>query len=252
MAINDCVRAMIEEFYLCTQIPVRSYSFAGILLHAVGYCEAFNQLFAGQQIYERITKPMITLHATQITVTCLEAVHFSGCWICARNIQRGFHIIGPYTSKRRVPSGPIPYKPLSCVPHLLDLLQDIALDNMYISQKMQPLSGRPYSLYVKRAIAMMNARYREPLSLEEIAHQLNISKSYFCTLFKKETGQTFSSFLNELRVEKSKKMLLEKDWPVLDIALSVGFNNQNYYNLVFKKLMRSTPLEFRRNRTPSA
>jgi AraC-like DNA-binding protein len=63
---------------------------------------------------------------------------------------------------------------------------------------------------------------------------------------KRETGKTFSQFLNELRIEKSKKLLREETLPVLDIALAVGFNNQSYYSLVFKKLMRQTPLEFRK------
>ena len=94
----------------------------------------------------------------------------------------------------------------------------------------------------------MDARYHDPITLEEVSQYLKISKSYLCNLFKKETGKTFSQFLNELRIEKSKKMLIEKDWPVLDIALSVGFNNQNYYNLIFKKLTHRTPLEFRKSR----
>ncbi len=52
-------------------------------------------------------------------------------------------------------------------------------------------------------------------------------------------------FLNEIRIEKSKDLLLRGDLSILDVSLSVGFNNQNYYNTVFKKLINMTPLEYR-------
>lgn len=58
---------------------------------------------------------------------------------------------------------------------------------------------------------------------------------------------TFTEFLNKIRIEKSKELLLEDKYSILDIALMVGFNNQNYYNIMFKKITNQTPLEFKRN-----
>jgi YesN/AraC family two-component response regulator len=109
----------------------------------------------------------------------------------------------------------------------------------------------PYSAYVKKSIDYLNARYHETITLSDIAAHLNISKYYLCSLFKKETGKNLSQYLNEIRIEKSKELLLKENLSVLDIALSVGFNNQNYYNVMFKKFMNYTPLEFRNQRKSS-
>ncbi len=65
--------------------------------------------------------------------------------------------------------------------------------------------------------------------------------------YKNEIGMTFTEFLNKIRIEKSKELLLEDKYSILDIALMVGFNNQNYYNIMFKKITNQTPLEFKRN-----
>ena len=66
------------------------------------------------------------------------------------------------------------------------------------------------------------------------------------TLFKKETGLTFTNYVNEIRVEKSKRQLLKDNRSILDIALSVGFTNQNYFAITFKKHTEMTPMEFRK------
>ncbi len=92
----------------------------------------------------------------------------------------------------------------------------------------------------------MDSRYNKNITLDDVANYLDINKSYFCTLLKKEAGKTFTQVLNSIRIEKSKSLLLEGNSSTLDIALAVGFNNQNYYNIDFKKITGMTPLEFRK------
>ena len=74
---------------------------------------------------------------------------------------------------------------------------------------------------------------------------ININKSYFCKIFKSETGYTFTNYLNIFRVEKSKNLLKNPNMSLLDVAVSVGFNSQNYYSSVFKKITNKTPLEYK-------
>lgn len=94
----------------------------------------------------------------------------------------------------------------------------------------------------------IDARYNESITLEDISDYLKINRCYFCSIIKKETGKTFSQLLNEVRIEKSKELLLQENSSILDVALSVGFNNQNYYNMTFKRLTNMTPLEFRNSK----
>ncbi len=247
MSVLDHIRETIEKFHLCTQLPIRSVDFDGLPIHSVGYSGALDELYERQHVFEQAKKELTAVNARFVTVAAAEHIHFTACQICGKNIIRGFHIIGPYASHPKAANDSFAYKPAYCLPYLLELLRTIAADSGYFKQKIKNYYEQPYSLYVKKAIDYMDARYHEPVTLEDTARYLKISKSYLCNLFKKETGKTFSQFLNELRIEKSKKLLTEASLPVLDIALSVGFNNQNYYNLVFKKLMRRTPLEYRNN-----
>ncbi len=102
-----------------------------------------------------------------------------------------------------------------------------------------------YNFHVRRAMDYTKDNYKSPLNLDEISKYLGLNKCYFCNLFKKETGKTYSQFLNEVRVEKSKALLTNTNLSILDISLSVGYNNQNYYNMSFKKITRITPLKYR-------
>lgn len=102
-----------------------------------------------------------------------------------------------------------------------------------------------YSFHVRKALDYIDSRYSDDISLEDVVDYLNINKSYFCTLFKKETGKTFIEFLNQARIEKSKALLLEENSSILDIALSLGFSNQNYFSILFRKYTGVSPMQFR-------
>ncbi|HDN2398017.1 TPA: helix-turn-helix domain-containing protein [Clostridioides difficile] len=64
-------------------------------------------------------------------------------------------------------------------------------------------------------------------------------------MFKKKGGYTFTNFLSKVRVEKSKKYILKKNLSILDVAVLIGFNSQNYYSIIFKKFNNFTPIEYK-------
>ncbi|NLW39527.1 MAG: helix-turn-helix transcriptional regulator [Tissierellia bacterium] len=107
------------------------------------------------------------------------------------------------------------------------------------------VGGKIHNYHVIRAIDYIKKNYDKPLSLDGMAKYLGLNKSYFSHLFKKETGKTYSQFVNQIRVEKSKELIVSTNLSLLDIALSVGYNNQNYYNMAFKKITGLTPLRYR-------
>ena len=98
---------------------------------------------------------------------------------------------------------------------------------------------------VNHAIEYIKNNYTNDISIDKICEELNINKCYFCSIFKKETGSTFINYLNNYKIEKSKELLKNTNLSLLDISLSVGFNNQSYYSTIFKKLTGKRPLEFR-------
>ena len=88
----------------------------------------------------------------------------------------------------------------------------------------------------------------EEINLEKVAKAVNLSPSYFSKVFKEEMKCNFSTYLNVLRVEESKKLLLDKKLPLVEVAGRVGFQDQSYFTKVFKKLMNTSPGEFRKSR----
>lgn len=86
----------------------------------------------------------------------------------------------------------------------------------------------------------------EKLTLDCIASQANMSRTYYCTVFKNLNGISTWDYVNVKRVEKAMSLLKKTDGNVLDVALSCGFNNTANFNKIFKKVTGVTPKEYRR------
>ncbi|MDR1062142.1 MAG: helix-turn-helix domain-containing protein [Clostridiales bacterium] len=99
---------------------------------------------------------------------------------------------------------------------------------------------------MNKLIAYIDAHYTDEIILRDLARMFYLNANYCCSLFKKHLGATFSEYVNSLRIEKSKSMLLETDGKISDIAQAVGYNDYFYFNRVFKKLTGATPSKFRR------
>ena len=100
------------------------------------------------------------------------------------------------------------------------------------------------AIIIQRAITFINENYKNDLTLGAVANLVHLNASYFSSLFKKETKLSFSSYLNKVRIEKSKLLLKNYDESILNIALEVGFEDQSYFTKVFKSLTKMTPKEY--------
>ena len=98
---------------------------------------------------------------------------------------------------------------------------------------------------MKKAVSYISQHYSEPLTLNIVANQVHLNASYFSTLFKKEMGMSFKEYLNQVRIEESKRLLANSSFSIIDIAVSVGFEDQSYFSKVFKKYTGITPKQFR-------
>lgn len=86
----------------------------------------------------------------------------------------------------------------------------------------------------------------ENLSLEQVSDAVGLSPYYFSKLFKKEKGIGFSNYISRIRISHAKKMLVETELPLTDVALQSGFSSAPYFSQVFKKEEGVTPGEYRR------
>jgi YesN/AraC family two-component response regulator len=99
---------------------------------------------------------------------------------------------------------------------------------------------------IKKAIAFIDDHYKENIRLKYIADRVNLSSYYFSRLFKKEVGVNLSQYILHKRLEVAKGMLEETDQSIVDISVSVGFQEHNYFGKIFKRFTGATPSEYRK------
>lgn len=88
-------------------------------------------------------------------------------------------------------------------------------------------------------------RYDTPVSLEAVAAEAHMTPQAFCRYFKKHTGHTFVTFLNQLRVnEACKKLTAGKFEGIATIAYTCGFNSLTNFNRTFKSVTGTSPREY--------
>ena len=90
------------------------------------------------------------------------------------------------------------------------------------------------------------------LCLAAVAKAVNSSTFYFCKLFKRTTGLTFTDYLARVRIEKAKTLLLDPNRRVSEVAYDVGFQSLTHFNRMFRKLVGKSPTAYRRGARSSA
>lgn len=100
--------------------------------------------------------------------------------------------------------------------------------------------------FVTRAEEYVREHYADRnVSIETVCRELGVSAAYFSTIFKKETGKTFISYLTDYRMERAVELLMTTDSRTYEIAEKVGYSDPNYFSYVFKKKYNMSPSKYR-------
>ena len=99
---------------------------------------------------------------------------------------------------------------------------------------------------IETARTYIQEHYGENLKLEDVADQVYLSSSYFGVLFKKMVGESFSSYLTTVRMEKAKELLKDLRYSVADVSYAVGYQDKRYFSKLFREQVGVTPKEFRK------
>lgn len=116
------------------------------------------------------------------------------------------------------------------------------LINYMLEQKQTESNNQCYS---KRILDYLNEHYTEDLLYEEVAKQIGISYSYLRRIVKEETGKSVNDYINKIRIEKMKDLLLTTDETINQVAKEVGYHNMQSVNRYFRKFEGITPKEFK-------
>ena len=117
----------------------------------------------------------------------------------------------------------------------------------HFEQWMQAIGCPTTDSVMDGIIQYINHNYQENLKLNTIAKLFGYNSSYLGKVFSKETGKNFNSYIDEVRIENSKKLLLNNDYKVYEIAQLVGYPNVDYFHKKFKKYVGISPAEYRKN-----
>ncbi|RKX75858.1 MAG: hypothetical protein DRP87_13520 [Spirochaetes bacterium] len=96
-----------------------------------------------------------------------------------------------------------------------------------------------------KALDYIKKNYMKKISLSDVAENAHISPSYFSKVFKDEMRCNFNTYLNRVRVNMSKKLLLDPELSLVEVAMRSGFEDQSYFTKVFKKITGLSPGKYR-------
>lgn len=98
-----------------------------------------------------------------------------------------------------------------------------------------------------RVKTYIDDHYTEPINLQTIAEHLHVSPYYMSHVFKKMSGYSPIQYLLRRRIGEAQTLLISTDLPIVEIAMAVGFDTQNYFNAQFTKHVGIPPKKYREN-----
>lgn len=108
---------------------------------------------------------------------------------------------------------------------------------------------KKYRDLIQNAVAYILEHYQdEDISLNVLASYVNISPSYFSSVFSQETGRTFVEYLTSVRMDRAKELLRCTNKRSSEIAASVGYQDSHYFSFLFKKTCGCTPSDYRKQK----
>lgn len=103
-----------------------------------------------------------------------------------------------------------------------------------------------YSSMIRPCLEYMNEHFAENITVEQLASQIHLSKSYFMWCFKKAVGIGAIEYLTQLRLREARNLLITSPASVSEVAYQCGYGNLSNFNRQFKKLVGCTPNEYRK------
>jgi YesN/AraC family two-component response regulator len=136
--------------------------------------------------------------------------------------------------------------------HYSDQLPNYALSLLameisheYIKQNYSSSNNKEINPKMEKVIEWIRVNYSLHLSLERIAKNFRYNRAYLTVAFSKYTGIPLMKYITQVRIEAAKKMLLQSQDSVKEIAWKIGYNDEKLFMKHFKRLEDSTPTTFR-------
>lgn len=115
-----------------------------------------------------------------------------------------------------------------------------------ISEELKTARNSTSHRLVTEAQLLVREKYMDAsISLDVVCSILGVSNSYFSSVFKKETGKSFISYLTDYRMDIAEELILSGEDKSYKVAEKVGYLDANYFSYVFKKRFGVSPSKYR-------
>lgn len=136
---------------------------------------------------------------------------------------------------------------ISCSIFLNEMLMEIyRLVHAQAFEGTHPISRGSVNPRVEQVIRYLSEHFSEPISLNQLADMIYVSRYYLCHLFKETTGITISEYLIYIRIRQAKRELALTEYSISEIASRVGFNTLAHFGQTFKSMEGMTPRDYRK------
>ena len=120
----------------------------------------------------------------------------------------------------------------------------------HMEQWFREETGNRYGKDIIDIINFVEANYTQKITLRMLADTFGMNESYLSRMFKNQTGKNLIYFINEKKMNKARELLKDPDMMVKEAAYAVGYDDQFYFNKLFKRFFGVSPTEYRRRFQP--
>ncbi|MBQ7821096.1 MAG: helix-turn-helix domain-containing protein [Clostridia bacterium] len=133
-------------------------------------------------------------------------------------------------------------KSFGYVENIRALLTEFMIETVRKAGVKKRTQNEPVTAPIKKYIAQNYSRH---VSLGDLCKRIGYSEAHISRLFKEENGVSFKSYLQQIRINESCRLLLTTNENIIDIAERVGYSNMKFFNKIFKEHTGKTPKEYR-------
>lgn len=139
-----------------------------------------------------------------------------------------------------------PFYEITLKSELYDLFR-VLFTHYFVPEEKEPAIKDTTTRNIKIILDYVAENYMNPITIDELADSVNLSKHYFMRFFKKYMGTTCIEYINDYRLNVATNLLLTTGLQITEISSRIGISNLSYFNRIFKKKYNMTPKEYRFN-----